>query len=140
MTKILDIALADGRFYTFIDALHAAEMIDALQHNTPFTLLAPTDEAFSVLQPSGVNALLEDKVLLKRILMQHIISGRMLAAQLLLDSPVFPLDGSPVTARVEADALYLEDAQVIMRDIEGDDGVMHALNKLIHPTLARPVQ
>jgi uncharacterized surface protein with fasciclin (FAS1) repeats len=133
MTKILDIAMADGRFYTFIDALQAAEMIDVLKQNTPFTLLAPTDDAFAVLQPSGVDALLEDKALLKRILMQHIIGGRMTAAQLLMDSPLFPLDGSLVAARVEADALYLGDAQVIMRDIEGDDGVMHALNKLISP-------
>lgn len=125
--------MADGRFYTFIDALQAAEMIDVLKQNTPFTLLAPTDDAFAVLQPSGVDALLEDKALLKRILMQHIIGGRMTAAQLLMDSPLFPLDGSLVAARVEADALYLGDAQVIMRDIEGDDGVMHALNKLISP-------
>lgn len=133
MTKILDIAVADGRFYTFIDALRAAGMDILLKQNTPFTLLAPTDDAFAVLQPSGVSALLADHVLLKRILSQHIINGRLMAAQLILDSPLFPLDGAPVVARVEGDALYLGDAQVIMRDIEGDDGVMHALNKLITP-------
>jgi uncharacterized surface protein with fasciclin (FAS1) repeats len=133
MTKILDIAMADGRFYTFIDALRAAEMDGLLEQNAPFTLLAPTDDAFAVLQPNGVSALLADHALLKRIVSQHIINGRLMAAELILESPLFSLDGTPVVVRIEGDALYLGDAQVIMRDIEGDDGVMHALNKMITP-------
>jgi uncharacterized surface protein with fasciclin (FAS1) repeats len=136
MTKLLDIALADGRFYTLIDALRAADLTDILQSSVPFTLLAPTDDAFSVLLPTGVSALMQDADLLQRILRQHVLPGKYLAAQLLLHSPVTTLAGAEVNVRLEAQALYVQDAQVILRDMEGDDGVMHALDKVLLPPTA----
>jgi transforming growth factor-beta-induced protein len=134
MTKILDIAMADGRFYTLIDALRAAELTALLDESAPFTLLAPIDDAFAVLQPEGVRVLLSDAEFLRRILTHHILAGRQLAAQLVLNSPITPLDGQLMQSRVEGSELYIADARVVMRDIEGDDGVMHAIDKLILPT------
>ncbi len=133
MTKILDVAMADGRFYTLIDALKAANLIETLEQTSPFTLLAPTDEAFALLQPQGVSALLADTVLLNRILAHHVIAGKYSAAELLLLPPRSSLVGQPLSARIAEDVLYIEDSRVLMRDIEGDDGIMHALDKLLIP-------
>jgi uncharacterized surface protein with fasciclin (FAS1) repeats len=131
MTKLLDIAFADGRFYTFVDAVRAAGLVDAVNDHAPVTLLAPTDDAFAVLQPEGVSALLAEPDLLRRIILHHIIPGSLTAAQLLLLSPLQPLEGAPLNVRVEGDALYVADALVLMRDMEGNEGVMHAIDKLL---------
>ena len=131
MTKLMDIALADGRFYTLIDALRAAGLIDSLTQAGQFTLFAPTDDAFTVLQPSGISALLADTTLLKRILPHHVIPGRVLAAQLILQPSWTTLSGNTLTPRVDGDTLYIADARITMRDIEGDDGIIHAIDKVL---------
>jgi uncharacterized surface protein with fasciclin (FAS1) repeats len=133
MTKLLDIALADGRFYTLIDALRAADLMDVLASSAPFTLLAPTDDAFSVLLPSPSSALMQDVALMQRILRHHILPGKYMAAQLLLHSPVSTLAGAELNVRIEGQTLYMQDAQITLRDMEGDDGVMHALDKVLLP-------
>jgi transforming growth factor-beta-induced protein len=133
MTKLLDIALADGRFYTLTDALRAANLTDVLTQSAPYTLFAPTDEAIAVLQSAGVAALMADVPLLTRILTHHVIAGKVMAAQLLLQPSWTTLGGGTLSARVEGDKLYIADAQIVMRDIEGDEGVIHAIDKVLTP-------
>jgi transforming growth factor-beta-induced protein len=134
MTALLDIAMADGRFYTLIDALRAANLTDVLTQSAPYTLFAPTDNAFAVLQSAGVATLMADTPLLTRILTQHVLAGKVLAAQLILQSSWTTLGGGTLTARVDGDTLYIADARIVMRDIEGDDGVIHAIDKVLIPT------
>jgi transforming growth factor-beta-induced protein len=134
MTALLDIAMADGRFYTLIDALRAANLTDVLTQSAPYTLFAPTDNAFAVLQSAGVATLMADTPLLTRILTQHVLAGKVLAAQLILQSSWTTLGGGTLTARADGDTLYIADARIVMRDIEGDDGVIHAIDKVLIPT------
>ncbi|MDX2138879.1 MAG: fasciclin domain-containing protein [Chloroflexota bacterium] len=133
MTKLLDIALADGRFYTLIDALRAADLTDILASSAPFTLLAPTDDAFNMLFPTGSSALMQDVALMQRILRHHVLPGKYLAAHLLLHAPVATLAGAELNVRLDGQTLYVQDAQIMLRDMEGDDGVMHALDKVLLP-------
>lgn len=134
MTALLDIAMADGRFYTLIDALRVANLTDVLAQSAPYTLFAPTDNAFAVLQSAGVATLMADMPLLTRILTQHVVAGKVMAAQLILQPSWMTLGGGTLTARVEGNTLYIADASIVMRDIEGNEGVIHAIDKVLIPT------
>ncbi|MCA9904155.1 MAG: fasciclin domain-containing protein [Anaerolineae bacterium] len=131
MTKILDIAFADGRFYTLVDALRATGLDKALAESTPYTLLAPTDAAFAAFQAGGLEGLTRDLTSLTELLRKHIVSGAWLAEQLIAQSSIQSLGGQPLMLNSDGSDLSVENARVIMRDIEGDDGVMHVLDHVL---------
>lgn len=131
MTKILDIAFADGRFYTLVDALRATGLDKTLADNTPYTLFAPTDDAFAAFQVGGLDGLTRDLTALTDLLRKHIVPGAWLAEQLATQSIIRSISDQPLALNSDGSDLAIENARVIMRDIEGDDGVMHVLDHVL---------
>ena len=130
---IVDTAVADGRFKTLATALTAAGLVDTLKGKGPFTVFAPTDEAFAKLPAGTLNALLADKAKLTAILTYHVVSGRVMAADVVKLTTANTVNGKPVTIKVDGGKVYINDAQVIITDILTSNGVIHVIDKVILP-------
>jgi len=122
--SIVDIAVADGRFQTLVAALQAADLAETLAGEGPFTVFAPTDEAFAMLPEGTVEALLADIPALTDILLYHVLSGKVMAEEVVLLTEAETLQGEMVEIRVENGMVYINDAQVILTDIVADNGVI----------------
>ena len=130
---IVDTAVADGRFKTLVTALTAAGLVDTLKGKGPFTVFAPTDEAFAKLPAGTLTALLADKAKLSAILTYHVVSGRVMAADVVKLTSANTVNGKPVTIKVDGGKVYINDAQVIITDILTSNGVIHVIDKVILP-------
>jgi len=130
---IVDIAVADGRFNTLVAAVTAADLVDTLKSEGPFTVFAPTDEAFAALPEGTVEALLNDIPTLTDILLYHVVSGKVMAEDVVKLTSADTVLGKPVTITVEGDKVMINDAQVIITDIEASNGVIHVIDAVILP-------
>ncbi len=130
---IVDIAVADGRFSTLVTALQAASLVDTLKGDGPFTVFAPTDEAFAKLPAGTVEALLADIPALTDILLYHVTNGKALAADVVELSTVDTLNGIPVKVTVMDGKVLLNEAQVVITDIAADNGVIHVIDSVLLP-------
>ncbi len=130
---IVDIAVADGRFTTLVAALEAAGLAETLAGEGPFTVFAPTDDAFAKLPEGTVDALLEDIPALTDILLYHVVSGEVLAETVVTLDEAETLQGESVSIRVEDGMVYLNDAQVVITDIIADNGVIHVIDSVLLP-------
>lgn len=133
---IVDIAVADGRFTTLVAALQAADLVDALSGEGPFTVFAPTDDAFAKLPEGTVEALLADIPALTDILLYHVVSGAVLAEEVVMLESAETLLGELVEIRVEGGMVYINDAQVIITDIIASNGVIHVIDSVLLPPAA----
>ncbi len=131
--SIVDIAVADGRFTTLVTALQKAELAETLAGEGPFTVFAPTDDAFGKLPEGTVPALLEDIPALTDILLYHVVSGVVLAEDVVQLESAETLLGESVAIRVEDGMVYINDAQVIITDIVADNGVIHVIDSVLLP-------
>jgi len=131
--SIVDIAVADGRFQTLVAALQAADLAETLAGEGPFTVFAPTDEAFAMLPEGTVEALLADIPALTDILLYHVVSGEVLAADVVMLEKAATLLGENVSVRVEGEMVYINEAQVIITDIVADNGVIHVIDSVLLP-------
>ena len=130
---IVDIAVADGRFETLVAALQAADLAETLSGEGPFTVFAPTDEAFDKLPEGTVESLLEDIPALTDILLYHVVSGEVLAQDVAQLESAETIQGQPVSIRVEDGMVYINDAQVIIQDIMASNGVIHVIDTVLLP-------
>jgi transforming growth factor-beta-induced protein len=131
---ILDIATADGRFTTLLAAVEAAGLTDALASEGPFTVFAPTDDAFAALPEGTVEALLEDIPALTDILTYHVVLGEVMAADVMEMESATTLQGSDITITVTDDGVFLNDTvQVIITDIQASNGVIHVIDGVLLP-------
>ena len=132
---IVDTAVADGRFTTLVAALKAAGLVDALKAAGPFTVFAPTDDAFAKLPAGTVESLLKPENLekLKSILLYHVVSGKVMAADVIKLTSAVTLQGTDVTIKIDGDKVYINDAQVIITDIETLNGVIHVIDIVLLP-------
>jgi uncharacterized surface protein with fasciclin (FAS1) repeats len=136
---IVDTAIADGRFTTLVAAVQAAGLVDTLKSEGPFTVFAPTDEAFAALPAGTLESLLlpENKQQLTDILLYHVVAGKVLAADVVgLDgqSAETALAGKSISIKVENGMVYLNDTvQVIITDIETSNGVIHVIDAVLLP-------
>ncbi len=132
---IVDIAAGDERFKTLVAAVTAAGLVETLQGEGPFTVFAPTDEAFAKLPAGTVEELLkpENKQKLVDILTYHVIAGKVMAADVVTLSEAETVLGQKVTIKVEDGKVYINDAQVILTDIEASNGVIHGIDTVILP-------
>jgi transforming growth factor-beta-induced protein len=131
---IVDIAVEDGRFTTLVAAVQAAGLVDTLQSEGPFTVFAPTDDAFAALPAGTVDALLADIPALTDILLYHVVAGKAMAADVVTLSSVTTLNGLDVSIKVEDGNVFLNDAvQVIITDIEASNGVIHVIDAVLLP-------
>jgi len=135
---IVDTAVADGRFTTLVAAVQAAGLVDTLKGAGPFTVFAPTDEAFAKLPAGTVENLLKPENLetLKNVLLYHVVSGNVMAADVVtLDGKTADtVAGSAVNISVKDGKVFLnENVQVIITDIVTSNGVIHVIDTVLLP-------
>ncbi len=134
-TDIVDTAVAAGSFETLVAAVKAAGLVEALKGEGPFTVFAPTDEAFAQL-PEGTLAKLltpEGKDQLTAILTYHVVPGRVLAADVAKLSGAVTLGGQRVDVRVAKKKVMIDGASVVRTDIECSNGVIHVIDSVLMP-------
>jgi transforming growth factor-beta-induced protein len=132
---IVDVAVADGRFKTLVAALQAAGLVDTLKGPGPFTVFAPTDDAFAKLQAGTLESLLlpENKQKLTDILLYHVVSGKVMAADVVKLTSAKTVLGKDVTIKVDMGNVYINEAKVIITDIETSNGVIHVIDAVLLP-------
>lgn len=130
---IVDIAVADGRFTTLVAALQAADLADTLAGEGPFTVFAPTDDAFAKLPTGTVEALLADIPALSNILLYHVVSGDEKAASVVAMEKLTTLQGKDVMVKLDGDKVFLNDAQVTITDIQASNGTIHVIDTILLP-------
>jgi len=133
LPSIVDLAVSDGRFTTLTAALGAAGLVEALQGEGPFTVLAPTDDAFAALPAGTVEALLADIPTLTDILLYHVVAGKVMASDVVSLSEAEAVNGKSIDIRVSSSGVLLNDSQVIIPDIEVSNGVIHVIDAVLLP-------
>lgn len=132
---IVDIAVADGRFSTLVTAVQAAGLVETLSGEGPFTVFAPTDDAFAKLPKETLENLLkpENKDQLVKVLTYHVVPGKVMASDVVKLSEAQTAAGEPIAIKVEGNKVFVNDAQVILTDIEASNGVIHVIDTVILP-------
>jgi uncharacterized surface protein with fasciclin (FAS1) repeats len=131
---IVETAAADGRFTTLLAAAEAADLVDALKGEGPLTVFAPTDDAFNALPAGTVEALLADTDALAAILLYHVVAGEVKAEQVVTLNSAPTLNGAEVTITITSEGTVMVDnANVIITDIETTNGVIHVIDAVIIP-------
>jgi uncharacterized surface protein with fasciclin (FAS1) repeats len=139
LSDIVDTAVADGRFTTLVAAVQAAGLVDTLKGEGPFTVFAPTDDAFAKLPAGTVEDLLKPENLetLKNILLYHVVAGKVMATDAIaLDGQAADtaLEGQQLTITVKDGKVFLNDnVQVIITDIATSNGVIHVIDTVLLP-------
>ncbi len=133
--NIVETAVSAGTFKTLAQALTAADLISTLQGAGPFTVFAPTDEAFAKIPADKLNALLADKEALKKVLLYHVVAGSVKAADVvkLNGKSVKTVQGSTAKVTVKDGKVKLKNANVVQTDIMATNGVIHVLDTVILP-------
>lgn len=133
--NIVEIAAGDDRFETLVTAVQAAGLVDTLQGDGPFTVFAPTDDAFAALPAGTLEALLADTDTLTKILTYHVVPGKVMAADVvgMNGQEAGTVQGENVMVKVDGGNVMINDANVIITDIEASNGVIHVIDKVIIP-------
>jgi transforming growth factor-beta-induced protein len=132
--SIVDIAVADGRFDTLVAAVEAAGLADTLAGEGPFTVFAPTDDAFATLPAGTVESLLENIPALTDILLYHVVSGEVMASDVVALNSAATAQGSDISIEVRDGAVFLNDTiQIVITDIQASNGVIHVINGVLLP-------
>ncbi|NOT61178.1 MAG: fasciclin domain-containing protein [Acidobacteria bacterium] len=132
MANIVETAVAAGTFNTLVAAVKAAELVETLSGPGPFTVLAPTDEAFAKLPAGTVEGLLNDIPKLKEVLTYHVLAGKFMAADVIKLASAKTVNGQSVTIST-INGVKVDGANVIKTDIETDNGVIHVIDSVILP-------
>jgi len=134
---IVDTAVAAGNFETLVAAVQAAGLVDTLKGEGPFTVFAPSDEAFAALPEGTVESLLEDpEGALTDILLYHVVAGKVMAADAMaLDGQmVETVGGNSLSVTLDGDSVKIGDATVVQPDIEASNGVIHVIDTVLIPS------
>ena len=132
---IVDTAISAGQFGTLVAAVQAADLVDVLKGNGPFTVFAPTDEAFSALPAGTIESLLkpENKDQLAAILTYHVVPGKIMSADIAgKNTEVATVQGSNITVNAMK-GVMVDNATVVAADIEADNGVIHVIDQVVLP-------
>ena len=149
MNNIVETAVSAGSFKTLVAAVRAAGLVEALSGPGPFTVFAPTDDAFEKLPPGTVEALLKDIPKLRSILTYHVISGTVTSSDVAKitcggQTPsVTTLQGSAIKLKTEGTftkSVHVNDAKVVMADIAASNGVIHVIDRVILPPVTEAEQ
>ena len=132
---IVDTAVAAGSFKTLARALEAAGLVETLKGEGPFTVFAPTDEAFAKLPAGTLEDLLEpaNKEKLRRILTYHVVPGKVMAADVVKLESAKAVSGDTITVTAGAGGVRVDDARVTKTDIAAANGVIHVIDAVIVP-------
>ena len=129
---IVDVAVAVGSFDTLVTAVKAAGLVNTLKGEGPFTVFAPTDEAFAKLLDGTLEALLADKQALAEVLTYHIVAGKVMAADVVSLSSAKSVQGQSIRISTGA-GVKVDDANVTQTDIEASNGVIHVIDAVMLP-------
>jgi uncharacterized surface protein with fasciclin (FAS1) repeats len=138
--NLIETAQAAGNFNTLLKALDAAGLTNSLKGAEPYTLFAPTDEAFAKLPPGTLDGWLQDQEQLKKILLAHVISGKVVAKDAAGLKSAKSLAGAELTIQFIEGNLSLNNATVVQPDITAANGVIHAVNTVILPATSVPAK
>ena len=132
---IVDTAVSAGSFNTLAAALEAGGLVETLKAEGPYTVFAPTDEAFAKLPDGTVAKLLqpENKAKLVEILTYHVVAGKVTAAEVVTLESATTANGSDVAIRVVDDTVFVNDSRVVATDIGASNGVIHVVDTVILP-------
>lgn len=131
--NIVETAVGAGLFNTLVTAVKAAGLVETLSGPGPFTVFAPTDEAFAKLPAGTVEALLQDKAKLASILTYHVVSGKYMAADVLKMSSMKSVQGQSITISLKNGAPMADSAKIVKTDIVCSNGVIHVIDAVILP-------
>ncbi len=135
---IVDTAAEAGSFSTLVAAVKAAGLVEALKGDGPFTVFAPSDEAFAKLPEGTVQSLLlpENKKQLTALLTYHVVSGKILSADVKAGR-VATLEGSELRISMKKGELMVDNAKIVATDITATNGVIHVIDEVIMPKVLR---
>lgn len=132
---IVDTAISAGTFNTLVAAVQAAELVDALRAAGPYTVFAPTDEAFSALPAGTVENLLkpENQEQLQAVLLYHVVSGKIMAADIGSGAQPATLQGATIDVVGSSAGVTVNGANVVAADVAASNGVIHVIDAVILP-------
>jgi uncharacterized surface protein with fasciclin (FAS1) repeats len=132
MADIVDTAVSAGSFNTLVAAVKAANLVETLKGPGPFTVFAPTDEAFAKLPAGTVDSLLQDIPQLTKILTYHVVSGKVLSSDVVKIDKATTVEGSDL--KIDAsNGVKVNNATVVSPDVEADNGVIHVIDTVLLP-------
>lgn len=132
MADIVDTAINAGAFNTLVAAVKAAGLVDTLKGPGPFTVFAPTDDAFAKLPEGTVESLLGDIPQLTKILTYHVVTGKVTAADVVKIDSATTVEGSSL--KIDAsNGVKVNDATVVTPDVEADNGIIHVIDSVLVP-------
>lgn len=130
---IVDTAVAAGSFKTLAKALTEAGLVETLKGKGPFTVFAPTDEAFAKLPKGTVEALLKDKQKLVAVLTYHVVAGKVMAADAAKLTSAKTVNGQSLTIKAANGTVKIDGASVVKADIAASNGVIHVIDSVLMP-------
>ena len=130
---IVDVAASNPDFSTLVTAVTEAGLVDTLNGPGPFTVFAPTNEAFAKLPAGQLDALLADKEALTKVLTYHVVPGTVMAADVLSLTSATTVQGEPIAISTAGGAVTVNGANVTATDIEAANGVIHVIDAVILP-------
>lgn len=130
---IVDTAVGAGQFKTLVTAVKAADLVETLKGKGPFTVFAPTDEAFAKIPKEKLEALLKDKKALTAVLTYHVVPGKVMAADVVKLDSAKTVQGQPVSIVARDGMVMINGAKVLKADIVCGNGVIHVIDTVILP-------
>jgi len=130
---IVDTAIAAGNFKTLVTAVQAAELVETLKGKGPFTVFAPTDEAFAKVPTATLEGLLKDKKALAGVLTYHVVAGKVMAADVVKLNTAMTVQGKSVNIVTKDGKVTINGANVVRTDIVCGNGVIHVIDAVILP-------
>jgi uncharacterized surface protein with fasciclin (FAS1) repeats len=132
---IVDTAIAADDFNTLVTAIQEAGLVEALKSEGPFTVFAPTDEAFAALPEGTLKTILENPDLLTEVLLYHVVEGKVMAEDVigLNGSNVASLNGKEISVNIADGRVFINEAQAITTDVETTNGVIHVIDSVLVP-------
>jgi uncharacterized surface protein with fasciclin (FAS1) repeats len=130
---IVEVASGSGSFSTLVAAVEAAGLTSTLSAPGPFTVFAPTDDAFAKLPAGTVDALLADPAALSAILTYHVVQGRVPSSNVVNLTTATTVNGQSLSIRVSNGVVYVNDARVVTTDIQASNGIIHVIDTVLLP-------
>jgi uncharacterized surface protein with fasciclin (FAS1) repeats len=131
--SIAEIAVEDGRFETLVAALDAAGLVETLSGEGSFTVFAPTDDAFAALPEGTVESLLADVPALTDVLLYHVVDGKVMSIDVAALTSAETLQGGSLDVAFDGESVKINDAVVIITDVEAANGVIHVIDAVLLP-------
>jgi uncharacterized surface protein with fasciclin (FAS1) repeats len=135
--NIVQVALSDPQFSTLVTALKAADLVKTLEGTGPFTVFAPTNAAFAKIKKADLDALLKNKAELTKVLTYHVVSGKVMAADVLKmnNKMAKTVAGSEIKISVMGKTVKVDNAKVTKTDIAASNGVIHVIDTVLMPKM-----